>query len=493
MEDETRSTSSLSDITISIIDEGPLSPLRQRTERSFVSHIKRNLQSSGKPLILLESAGKASCCIFRIPDSLAEVNPKAYKPKVVSIGPYHYGENHLQMIQQHKFRFLELFVDRATKKGMDENVLYAAVGALQHKIRASYSEELRIEKSELVSMMILDGCFILMLLLIVSRKIDLDLNKDPIFTIPWIFASIQSDLLLLENQVPFFVLQTIFDKSGIGLPGDLNRMAFSFFNLSIDKPEKYWARHRYCTAKHLLDLNRMTFIPTSSSSNFQHSQDRIQQRIGALSMAKGKSGEISSSESTFPLILSAKRLRLQGIKFRLRSDAESILDIKLKKNKLQIPLLRLDGFISSIFLNCVAFEQFYTESTNDITTYVVFMGCLLNDQEDATFLNNDKRIIENYFGNENEVSQFFKTICKDVVFDTRRSYLRNVFEGVNEYTSKTYNGVWAGFRHTHFESPWTALSSFAVVLVMLLAMTQAAYAIRSYYHDTERDGNSASP
>ena len=133
MEDETRSTSSLSDIAISIIDEGPLSPLRQRSERSVVSHIKRNLQSSGKPLILLESAGKASCCIFRIPDSLAEVNPKAYKPKVVSIGPYHYGENHLQMIQQHKFRFLELFVDRATKKGMDENVLYAAVGALQHK------------------------------------------------------------------------------------------------------------------------------------------------------------------------------------------------------------------------------------------------------------------------------------------------------------------------------------------------------------------------
>nr|AAM98187.1 unknown protein [Arabidopsis thaliana] len=480
MEDETRSTSSLSDIAISIIDEGPLSPLRQRSERSVVSHIKRNLQSSGKPLILLESAGKASCCIFRIPDSLAEVNPKAYKPKVVSIGPYHYGENHLQMIQQHKFRFLELFVDRATKKGMDENVLYAAVGALQHKIRASYSEELRIEKSELVSMMILDGCFILMLLLIVSRKIDLDMNKDPIFTIPWILASIQSDLLLLENQVPFFVLRTIFDKSGIGSPGDLNRMAFSFFNLSIDKPDTYWAKHRDRGAKHLLDLNRKTFIPsmrsmgeseTTPSSKFQHS--------------KGKSGEVSSSESTFPLILSAKRLRLQGIKFRLRSDAESILDIKLKKNKLQIPLLRLDGFISSIFLNCVAFEQFYTESTNDITSYVVFMGCLLNDQEDATFLNNDKRIIENYFGNENEVSQFFKTICKDVVFDTRRSYLRNVFGGVNEYTSKTYNGVWAGFRHTHFESPWTALSSFAVVFVILLTMTQAAYAIRSYYHDTE--------
>lgn len=476
MEDKTKPKSSPSDTAIDI---------DVASENHLISSLKRLSYESwgGSKPLLLQSAGTESCCIFRIPDSLAEVNPTAYKPKVVSIGPYHYGEKHLRMIQQHKIRFLQLFADKARMNGIEESVLYKAVSDLEGGIRFSYSEELIQDGFDLVPMMILDGCFILMLLLIVSGNIELDDKMDPIFTIPWILPSIQSDLILLENQVPFFVLQTLFETSKMGFSGDLNRMAFDFFDYSIDKPERYWEKHRNLEARHLLDLIRMTFIPTTRSMG--ESED--------FQLIKRESVRIPSSELTSQLILSAKRLRLQGIKFRLRSDADSILDIRLQNNRLQIPLLRLDGFISSIFLNCVAFEQFYTKSSNHITSYVVFMGCLLNGEEDATFLSNDKRIIENYFGNENEIAQFFKTICKDVVFDIRRSYLWDVFDGVNQYTSKWYNGVWAGFRHTHYESPWTCLSSSAVVFVILLTMLQATVAILSFLHDKKGDGNAAPP
>jgi len=400
----------------------PSSPPPSFYRKDIISYINEQVEldsRSEKGVLLLESAGKESCCIFRVPKSFAEMNPEAYKPKVVSIGPYHHGRKHLEMIQQHKLRFLHLFLGTAR---VDRDVLFSAVVDCEDEIRKSYSEGFGESSKKLVYMMILDGCFILMLFLIVSRAIDLDESEDPIFTIPWILPSIQSDLLLLENQVPFFVLQTLFDESNIGEPGDLNRMAFSFFNLSMDKPERYWVKHRNFKAKHLLDLIRMSFIPKDRSEDSQ--------------LTKGKSRKKSSSGLT--LLLSATRLSLQGIDFSLRSGADSMLDIRLKKNKLQIPVLRLDGFIISILLNCVAFEQFYAKSTNHITSYVVFMGCLLNGKEDATFLSR-RRIIENYFGSEKEVSQFFKTICKDVVFDIHASYLRNVFVEINENTSKWYS------------------------------------------------------
>ncbi|XP_010503330.1 PREDICTED: UPF0481 protein At3g47200-like [Camelina sativa] len=413
-----------------------------------------------KPVLLLESAGKESCCVFRVPQSFAEMNPEAYKPKVVSIGPYHYGEKHLEMIQQHKLRFLHLFLDKARKNGVDINVLFKAVIHLEEEIRISYSEHLCETSEELAYMMILDGCFILILLLIVSRHIELDDSDDPIFTIPWILPSIGSDLLLLENQVPYFVLRTLFVESEIGLSGDINRMAFSFFNLSMDKPERYWVKHRNLKATHLLDLMRMSFIPNMGSMDEEEDYQLI----------KGESGKKSSLDCT--LILSATRLSLQGIDFRLRSDADSMIDIRLKKNKLQIPLLRLDAFISSVLLNCVAFEQFYTKSRNDITSYVVFMGCLLNGEKDATFLTDDNRILENYFGSEIEVSQFFKTICKDVVFDINRSYLRNVFAEVN----KINTSIWYSEYRGYLRSPWKVMSfSFSFISSVLQTIAAIVY------------------
>ncbi|KAK9950277.1 hypothetical protein M0R45_005775 [Rubus argutus] len=54
--------------------------------------------------LLHPSAGNESCCIFRVPQCLVEINTKTYQPHIVSIGPYHSGKPHLQMMQQHKGR-----------------------------------------------------------------------------------------------------------------------------------------------------------------------------------------------------------------------------------------------------------------------------------------------------------------------------------------------------------------------------------------------------
>ncbi|KAF3525196.1 hypothetical protein F2Q69_00048370 [Brassica cretica] len=109
------------------------------------------------------------------------------------------------------------------------------------------------------------------------------------------------------------------------------------------------------------------------------------------------------------------------------------------------------------------------------------MGCLMNDEADATYLI-EKGIIQNYVGNGSDVSQFFKFICKDVAFDMSNSYLKEEFEGINNYTSNRWNVECARFKNLHFDSPWTVLSSFAVLAAILLSILQTIFGGLSYLH-----------
>lgn len=56
-------------------------------------------------------------------------------------------------------------------------------------------------------MLLLDGCFLLELFLKYCFP-SWTPNKDQLFTNRWIFNAVLGDVLLLENQIPFFVLET---------------------------------------------------------------------------------------------------------------------------------------------------------------------------------------------------------------------------------------------------------------------------------------------
>ncbi|OMP10126.1 hypothetical protein COLO4_04797 [Corchorus olitorius] len=170
----------------------------------------------------------------------------------------------------------------------------------------------------------------------------------------------------------------------------------------------------------------------------------------------------SEETSTFlQLIPTAKKLHLAGIQFK-RGKSESFLDIKFSNGVLQIPLLTIDDFTISIFLNCVAFEQCYNHCSNHITTYAVFMGCLISTPSDAGFLC-DHKIIENYFGTDEEIAGFFNNVGKDVAFDMEKSFLAKVFEDVNEYYRNDWHVRWVEFKHVYFDTLWSFISALAAL------------------------------
>ncbi|KAF2321667.1 hypothetical protein GH714_001035 [Hevea brasiliensis] len=271
------------------------------------------------PKLLNKTAGKASCSIFRVPQSLVKIHPEAFKPQIVSIGPYHYGAKQLEMIQQHKRRFLGAVLDRTQEFGVGLDEFYKVIAIDEKKIRECYSESTDgFDSRQLIEMMILDGIFIIELLCIVGKLVQED-PDDPIFKSQWIYYSISRDLLRLENQIPFFVLRNLFERS---ISADsrkglsLTELILKFFHHSM--PEHYRkVRDRFKNNhdwKHLLDFLRSTFIPSSQ--------------------------EKASNNDDLRLIQPVEKLRASGIKFKQssRTATESFLDIKFKPHGvLEIP------------------------------------------------------------------------------------------------------------------------------------------------------------
>ncbi|KAH9783160.1 DUF862 domain-containing protein [Citrus sinensis] len=53
------------------------------------------------------------CCIYRVPQQIRGLNPKAHTPQLVSIGPFHHGDNEeLRATEEIKIRYLEYFLQR---------------------------------------------------------------------------------------------------------------------------------------------------------------------------------------------------------------------------------------------------------------------------------------------------------------------------------------------------------------------------------------------
>ncbi|XP_058199204.1 UPF0481 protein At3g47200-like [Rhododendron vialii] len=419
------------------------------------------------PKLLNPTAGKESCCIFRVPQTLVDVNKKAYHPQILSIGPYHHGKPHLNMIEEHKWKYLGELLDRTPPNGLNLDGYLKIIAPLETRIRDCYSEFIHFSRFDLIKMMVLDGLFILELIS-KAEGVEGSDPDDPIFKMVWILPFLTRDLLQLENQIPFFVLQTLFENTRVTRTGGddqtLAKLILRFFNNVVERPDELLKRFVNHEGKHLLDLFRLSFIP-------QQAEEERENDIQLIPAEEERENDIQ-------LIPSAKKLDAAGIKFKA-IKGDTFLEIRFRNGVLEIPQISIDDFITGFFLNSVAFEQSHSRCSKHMTTYASFMGCLINNPSDAGFLG-DRKIMENYLGTDKDLAHFFHDLWKDVGFDIKHNYLSKVFEDVNKYQRNVWHVQWAGFKYTYFNTPWSFISALAALILLLLTMIQAFFAVYPY-------------
>ncbi|MED6123388.1 hypothetical protein PIB30_048686 [Stylosanthes scabra] len=80
-----------------------------------------------------------TCCIYKVPHSIRQLNEDAYTPVLVSIGPLHHGNSRLVTMEVHKQVYCQHLIERSEASLTD---LVSCVQQLEPQIRACYSEKI---------------------------------------------------------------------------------------------------------------------------------------------------------------------------------------------------------------------------------------------------------------------------------------------------------------------------------------------------------------
>nr|TKR74641.1 hypothetical protein D5086_0000293340 [Populus alba] len=148
----------------------------------------------------------SECCIYEVPNLLRNVKPEAYTPQLISIGPLHHDNAKLQIMKTKK---LICFREFKGNRMSDERIM-DLVNIIRNKeknIRQYYSKNFdEIGSRDFIEMILLDAVFIIEFLKESQHAVFIK-NFEP-----WMMSDIKEDLKLLENQLPFFIIQEIYDE-----------------------------------------------------------------------------------------------------------------------------------------------------------------------------------------------------------------------------------------------------------------------------------------
>ncbi|KAI3994056.1 hypothetical protein MKX01_012313 [Papaver californicum] len=450
-----------------------------------------------------------SWTIYRVPTNLLEVQKNAFIPKIISIGPFYYRDARYKVMEEHKKRFLFLLLGYDNKDHggnfggynyVELDSIVSLMYDLEKRTRECYSETfIHISSDDFVRMTIMDGCFVIELLRLyhkfcTSDNIEEKVVDDPIFTTRWMLRALQRDLMMIQNQLPFFLLQELYrlitasPRKGCDIDNiSLIDLTLKFFDPLLPKDEKQNVDldpdpDEY---RHLLHLFRKSFI-----SSIKRRKPLQVPRTGSTvtkpifhSQQRTPSTRIKQ-DSHF--IQCVTELKEAGVTFLEKSENTNIdmFDIEYKNGVLRIPPLFIDDNTVPLFLNFIAYEQCDKDATPYFTNHFMFFDRLVSSIKDVEVLHRTG-IIHHVFGSEKRVADFINKLCREIVYNVDNCHLSEEMRGVNDYYKAYYANKWyvwwTKLVRDYFSSPWTVLSLLAASVLLMFTAGQTFFALYAYY------------
>ncbi|XP_025664268.1 UPF0481 protein At3g47200-like [Arachis hypogaea] len=390
-----------------------------------------------------------SCCIYKVPHEIRQLNEDAYTPVLVSIGPLHHRNSRLVTMEGHKQVYCQHLVGKSEASLSD---LVSCVQQLEPQIRACYSENIDLTADELVKVIFIDCCFIIELFL---RSLAQKTEDDVILPKDWKEHRVRYDLILLENQVPLFVVEKIYNLT---FASRLDSGRFpSFMWLAADIYFSYYNKQGVLTPAsssiaHFTDLLRYFHLPPSH-------------RIPSRNLAP------------FVLGHSASELVEAGLKFQVNKSSHCILDLEFEHGILKIPHVIVHDRTEVWLRNIVALEQCHYPRHHYITDYVNFLAQLVNTNKDADVLIKARIIQSDISGNDTSVAKLFRDVDKNTILINHNANCVKICDDLNAFYEHPCRTKIATLRRDYFTTPWKTATSIAGIVLLLLTVIQTVCSI----------------
>ncbi|KAG2704277.1 hypothetical protein I3760_06G177400 [Carya illinoinensis] len=393
----------------------------------------------------------ADCCIFRVPNHLRRLNEQAFTPEVISIGPFHHGNEKLETMEKFKVQYFKRFMQRT---GLKVDNLVSSVKDWEGRVRRCYAETIKHSSKNLAKVILVDASFIIEFFLRFWLREE---NHDYRSLLnSWLWTIIWSDLILLENQLPFFVIDKLFNFAFESHP-NLRPNSFvqlTFYCFRVENSQKMSPNNiPDLNIKHFADLRRTFWLPPLQ---------RIPQR----------------SRKSIDNLYSAIKLHESGVEFKVGSS-KCLFDLKLKNGVLELPCLKLENTTDSLYRNLImALEQCYYLNEAYITDYIVLLDHLINTPKDVDLLV-QKGIIVNRIGDSNAVTSLINSLSSGVVYHATNIHYYELCEDLKAFYEDPWHSWKASLRHDYFGTPLKTASTTAAVTLLVLTLIQSVCSILS--------------
>ncbi|OMO69566.1 hypothetical protein CCACVL1_19419 [Corchorus capsularis] len=405
------------------------------------------------------------CCIYEVPKSIRQAKEDDYTPQLISIGPLHHGNQKLAEMEKHKLRYLKKFCARTSNSkeatlGDFLNFIEDNEGRIGKCYQKSVSKA-EFESTKFREMILLDAVFIIELFIRHKQN----QNDDVLVSKPWLKRDIKVDLILLENQLPFFVLVTLYNRAGPlpDCPSDFLELACNFFNINLDSVSSERDK-----IKHFTDLKRWELV-----KNPPQPKTKPKPKPKAKPDDSGASEDIKWVDN----LCNATKLHEAGVKFKAGlkpNGASDLLKIEFSNKELIIPPLIVHPYSESHTRNVIALEQCHYPQTAYVSAYIYFLVHLINTEEDVELLVK-KGIIINRMGSTTAVAELFNKHLEGV--ERFSTCYQHIARDLIKCYKSSCNREIANLKNVYFKNLLNGTVSVAALLVVLFTFTQTIFAI----------------
>ncbi|PUZ40485.1 hypothetical protein GQ55_9G428000 [Panicum hallii var. hallii] len=482
-------------------------------------------------------------CVFDVPKPLLFTRPEAYIPQLVALGPYHHCREELGDMERYKLSAAKRA--QSHLPATDFQQLVAVFTKLEHLIRAHYHRHLNLSNETLGWMMAIDVSFLLEFLQTFSKNSSQRaLQRIPSRMSHLVDPSRRTsshsmllrDMVMLENQVPLFLLLKALETRGSSAQPVLSSMLTGFFQevstfRGIGCPCTDVNRHA-----HLLDFLYSNMVPGCTEESHgatgeagdesRHRHDRrkrtlnsamellvrrgskimsvvtdfmlrfllkfiaslpclsilgepIEQLTQQASEPRGASG--AQNKDTSPLleeiaVPSVAELAYTGVRFCPTVGDLSMIDFCPATATLHLPVIGVDINSEVVLRNLVAYEASVAAGPLVLARYVELMNGIIDTEEDARVLR-ECGVILNHLKSDQEVAELWNGMTRSVRL-TRVPALDKVIDDLNRH----HGGCWKvrvrTFVRAHVLGSRELLACVAVVLLVLFIGLQAFCVVR---------------
>lgn len=415
---------------------------------------------------------------------MRSVRPSAFTPQTVAIGPFHRSLIHRG---EYAYSFSEmetckLMAAKALARNFtnpdDFHRLAGDIMSEEARVRACFDRGLGLEelsREELGYTLALDSVFVVAILHSIYMDVEkalpdagagydkvklrrMDSSFSPIFNTRFshpVRKAVLLDLLLLENQIPLFLLKKVIRMDRrYKTEKDVEEQFRGFMRAVADQALPFCGdvRSQEAEGQHLLDCLYATATATHSPA-----------------VDRG----LDLRSATVP---TATQLHKAGVKFK--GHGGSLSYIAFDSHTLTLPRIHVGDETERIFRNLLAHESQLIDRA-EVLSYLHFMNSLINTAEDVGLLV-DAEVVSQSIGSNQDVATIWNELALNTLGVLTQPYSKAA-RSTREYMDNQIHAMLAELMQRYFSRPWLVLSLISGTALLVMTFLTMLYTMDIYW------------